>query len=992
MSELKFGGKVAIVTGAGNGLGKSHALLLASRGARVVVNDLGGDRHGGGKSSSAADQVVQEIKAAGGEAVANYDSVEDGAKIVQCAMDTFGGIDVVVNNAGILRDVSFQKMTQDDWDLVYRVHVLGSFRVTHAAWNHMRDKGYGRIVMTASAAGIYGNFGQANYAMAKLGLVGLAQTLALEGKKKNVLVNVIAPIAGSRLTETVLPPELLAALKPEYVSPLVAWLCHESCTETGGTFEVGGGFLGKVRWERAAGHTFRVGRAITPEAVKEHWKAITGFEKTTHPTDINSSMQPILENIQKPPSKGGNQFIDVDLALGHKFPKVESSYDERDLALYALSIGAGADPLDKSELRFVYEMHGDGFLTIPTYGVIPAIGTLLKQAKEGLTAPGLNYGFERILHGEQYLEVKRPLPPKAKLVHEARIKDIFDKGRHALVTTEIVTKDADTGEELVRNDATMLVRGAGGWGGERGPTEEKNVAPDRKPDAVVEEKTHQNQALLYRLTGDWNPLHADPDFAKGFGFERPILHGLCTFGYAARAVIKAMSNNDPRFFKSILVRFTDTVFPGETLVTEMWRESKTRVVFRCKVKERDKVVISNAAVELFEEIPKPAAKAAPKAAAAAAAPAALGSADIFVAITDYVSKHPELVKEVNTVFQFKLSAPESAWVLDLKAGKVSQGTAPADCTLELTDADFLDMSTGKADAQKLYFGGKLKISGNVMASQKLMFLKKVDASAAADAIAKARGGAAPAAASPAADDGALRSGDIFVAIKDYVEKHPELIKEVNTVFQFKLSGPDSAWVVDLKAGKIEAGTATADCTLELTDADFLDMSTGKADAQKLYFGGKLKISGNVMASQKLMFLKKVDPKQAEAAIKAARAAGAPAATAAPAAKKEALAKKVMDTFAERLAKNPALAGEVGAVLQFYVTGPDSQWVVDLGASPGVREGKANKSDTQLQLADEDLAALARGTTTGKDLFQRGLLKVGGDFRPAHKLHLFKVLA
>ena len=222
MSELRFDGRVAIVTGAGGGLGRSHALLLASRGARSSSTTSAAASPAAASRSSAADKVVDEIKAAGGEAVANYDSVEDGDKIVKTAIDTFGRIDIVVNNAGILRDISFQKMTEADWDLIYRVHVLGAFRVTHAAWNHMRDAGYGRIIFTASAAGIYGNFGQANYAMAKLGLVGFSQTLALEGQKKNVVVNTIAPIAGSRLTETVLPKELLDALKPEYVSPLVA--------------------------------------------------------------------------------------------------------------------------------------------------------------------------------------------------------------------------------------------------------------------------------------------------------------------------------------------------------------------------------------------------------------------------------------------------------------------------------------------------------------------------------------------------------------------------------------------------------------------------------------------------------------------------------------------------------------------------------------------------------------------------------------------------
>ena len=283
MSDLRFDNRVAIVTGAGNGLGRSHALLLAAHGAKVVVNDLGGGHTGGGKSSSAADKVVEEIKAAGGQAVANYDSVEDGAKIVQCALDTFHRLDIVVNNAGILRDTSFQKMTDQDWDLIYRVHVLGSFRVTQAAWHHLREAGYGRVIMTASAAGIYGNFGQANYSMAKLGLHGFAQTLAIEGKKRGVLVNTIAPIAGSRMTETILPPDVVAALKPEFVSPLVAWLCHESCEENGSLFEVGGGYVGKLRWERTKGALFRLSRPMTPEGVQAKWSAIVDFTRRHAP-------------------------------------------------------------------------------------------------------------------------------------------------------------------------------------------------------------------------------------------------------------------------------------------------------------------------------------------------------------------------------------------------------------------------------------------------------------------------------------------------------------------------------------------------------------------------------------------------------------------------------------------------------------------------------------------------------------------------------------
>src|SRR5579863_3686661 len=429
MADLRFNDRVVIVTGAGNGLGRSHALLFASRGARVIVNDLGGGHTGGGKSSAAADKVVEEIKTAGGEAVANYDSVEDGAKIVQCALDSFKRLDIVINIAGILRDTSFQKMTQDDWDLIYRVHVLGSFRVTHAAWNHMREAGYGRVVMTASAAGIYGNFGQANYSMAKLGLHGFAQTLAIEGKKRGIQCNTIAPIAGSRMTETVLPPNLVAALKPEYVSPLVAWLCHESCEETGSLFEVGGGFIGKLRFERAEGAVYRLSRTLTPEQVQGKWSAITDFSKVTYPANVTESMQPIINNLGTAQGKGGNQFIDVDEALGYEFPALTSSFDERALSLYALGVGAAEDPLDAAELPYVYEMSGDGFKMVPTFPVAPAMKAVFDLAREGKQAPGLHYGFDRVLHGEQSTEIRAPWPRKGKLTHKIKIKDIFDKGK-----------------------------------------------------------------------------------------------------------------------------------------------------------------------------------------------------------------------------------------------------------------------------------------------------------------------------------------------------------------------------------------------------------------------------------------------------------------------------------------------------------------------------------------------------------------------------------
>ncbi|MCH8543116.1 MAG: SDR family oxidoreductase [Alcanivorax sp.] len=298
MSTLNFDDKVVIVTGAGNGLGRSHALAFAARGARVVINDLGGSATGEGADRSAADKVVDEITAAGGEAVANHESVTDGDRIVQCALDNFGRVDIVINNAGILRDKSFHNMTEEDWDLVYNVHVKGAFKVTHAAWPHLRDQEYGRIIFTASAAGIYGNFGQANYAMAKLGLHGMAQSLAIEGAKRNIVVNTIAPIAGSRMTATIMPPQIVEQLKPEFVTPLVLKLCHEAHRDSGSLYEVGAGWIGKLQWERTKGHGFPVSQPLTPEAIVEQWPAITDFTDADHPGNGQEAIMAMLGNLQ----------------------------------------------------------------------------------------------------------------------------------------------------------------------------------------------------------------------------------------------------------------------------------------------------------------------------------------------------------------------------------------------------------------------------------------------------------------------------------------------------------------------------------------------------------------------------------------------------------------------------------------------------------------------------------------------------------------------
>jgi len=269
---IRFDNRVAIVTGAGNGLGRAHALLLASRGARLLVNDPGGAVDGKGGDHAAADKVVAEIKAAGGQAVPNYDSVADpmsAANIVKTAVDSFGTVDIVVNNAGVLRDKTFHNMTIEDFDFVVKVHFLGTAYVTHAAWPILRAKAYGRVVVTSSNSGIYGNFGQANYGGAKLAVVGFMNALRLEGQKYNIMVNALAPVAGTRMTESLMTPEALARLKPEFVSPMVAWLCSEQCQRTGEIWSAGAGYFARIEYREAPGLRIS-GRAPTLEDVADN--------------------------------------------------------------------------------------------------------------------------------------------------------------------------------------------------------------------------------------------------------------------------------------------------------------------------------------------------------------------------------------------------------------------------------------------------------------------------------------------------------------------------------------------------------------------------------------------------------------------------------------------------------------------------------------------------------------------------------------------------
>ncbi|KAK4189287.1 hypothetical protein QBC35DRAFT_493690 [Podospora australis] len=585
--KVDFTGRVALVTGGGAGIGRAYCLAFARAGASVVVNDLVNP-----------DDVVKEIKAMGGKAVGAKFSAEDGDAVVKVAIDTFGRIDIVINNAGILRDKAFTNMDDNLWHPVMNVHARGTYKITKAAWPYFLKQKYGRVVNTTSTSGIYGNFGQANYSAAKCAILGFSRAIALEGAKYNIFVNTIAPNAGTAMTKTILPEELVQAFKPEYIAPVVLALCSDQVPNpTGGLYEVGSGWVGQTRWQRTGGHGFPVDVPLTPEAVVKNWNDIVTFDsRADHPEKTQDSLSKIMANMEKKSggqsqSDEGKKYLQaIEAAKKAESKGTEFSYTERDIMLYNLGIGA-----KRTDLKYVFEGNEE-FQAIPTYGVIPPFDTEFPYSFDDLVP---NFSPMMLLHGEQYLEVKKyPVPTAAKLISKGKLLEVVDKGNAAIVKQGITTTNAETGEEVFYNEMTVFLRGCGGFGGQKKPTDRgastaANKPPARAPDVVVEEKTTEEQAALYRLSGDYNPLHVDPAFAKMGGFKVPILHGLCFFGIAGKAVYEKFGK-----FKNIKVRFAGSVLPGQTLVTEMWKEGN-KVIFQTKVKETGKLAIGGAAAELL---------------------------------------------------------------------------------------------------------------------------------------------------------------------------------------------------------------------------------------------------------------------------------------------------------------------------------------------------------------------------------------------------------
>ncbi|KAF2431335.1 peroxisomal multifunctional enzyme type 2 [Tothia fuscella] len=584
-------GKVALVTGAGAGLGRVYALLFAKYGAKVVVNDLVNP-----------DTTVEEIRKAGGEAVGNKANVEDGEAVVKGAIDAYGRIDILVNNAGILRDKAFNNMDDKLWHQVMDVHLRGTYKVTKAAWPYMLKQKYGRIVNTTSSSGIYGNFGQANYAAAKCGILGFSRALAREGQKYNIYVNTIAPNAGTAMTRTIMPEEVVQAFKPDYVAPMVVLLCSDKCPDpTGGLFEVGSGWQGRTRWQRTGGHAFPIDVKLTPEAILKVWDDVVTFDsRADNPESAQDGLKSIMGNMQnkskgsKPAASGtaNQEILDaIKQAKAAKADGTDFSYDDRDVILYNLGLGA-----KRTELPLVFE-NADNFQVLPSFGVIPPFNAV-PPFSMGDILP--NFSPMMLLHGEQYLEIRQfPIPTQATLVSYPSLVDVVDKGKAGIIVTGQVTKDKNTGKDVFYNESTVFVRGSGGFGGpkdmkDRGNATKANAPPKRAPDAAKEEKTSEEQAAIYRLSGDRNPLHIDPEFAAVGGFKEPILHGLCFFGIAVKHVVQQYG-----MIKNVKVRFVGTVLPGQTLRTEMWKEGN-RILFQMKVVETGKLCIGGGGAELLD--------------------------------------------------------------------------------------------------------------------------------------------------------------------------------------------------------------------------------------------------------------------------------------------------------------------------------------------------------------------------------------------------------
>ena len=664
--------KVVVITGAGNGLGRQYALLFAKYKSKLVINDLGSSTHGDGKSSSAADAVVAECTALGAQAIPNYNNVIDGHLIIKSAIDHFGKIDILINNAGILRDASLSKMTHEDWSLIDKVHLYGTFATCHAAWPYFQSQKYGRIINTSSAIALYGNYGSSNYGAMKSAIIGLSNTLAIEGKSKNITVNCVVPTAGTRITGTILPQDIIDAMKPDYVAPFVIALT--TTKESGKVYEVGCGYIGNVKWQRTKGYGFHT---ITPDAIASKWPVICDFTHFTNPQSVQDSYGEIFDNFKNLTTPSASSYPTINY---------EWEYTTKDAINYNLAVGA-------TQLSLVYENHSD-FTIIPTLMNSPIVIACGLYPIDKLVD---NYSLMNLVHGEQVLKLKQPLLVDGEaLALVGTTTGIEQKGKHVVMQLHVV--GSSKRGVVIEGDIVVFIRHCTVKSGmtQMAIKSDKYEEPSGSPDTTVAYKTSLQAALLFRqASGDMNPLHVDVDFAGMGGFKQPILHGMCSMGVSGRLVQAQFGKFD--FISGRLVR---EVYPGETLEVDMWRNGD-KVKYRTRV--GDRVVIGKGLVHLVGQIKKESA-----------------SGQVLHKLGVYLST---LKKPLKGVVALELGNGEK-WIVDLNDKIVKEGSGKSDVVVKMTETDFIKLAAGELDGQKAFMEGKLKASGNIMMTMTLGDLLK----------------------------------------------------------------------------------------------------------------------------------------------------------------------------------------------------------------------------------------------------------------------------
>jgi NAD(P)-dependent dehydrogenase (short-subunit alcohol dehydrogenase family)/acyl dehydratase len=589
---IRLDGRVAVVTGAANGLGRAHALELARRGALVVVNDVGASLDGSGAGDGRAQAVVDEIRAAGGEAVADTHSVLDGGDVVATAITAFGDLNILVNNAGILRDAAFHKMDQQTFDAVLDVHLRGTAAVTMAAFRHMRERGYGRIVMTTSSAGLLGNFGQANYGAAKAGLYGLTRVLAVEGASRGIRTNAVMPIAATRMSEGGMTPQMREALSPALVAPVVAYLASEECELNGEVLNAAGGsvsrfFLGLTPGWGAS--------TLTAEDVAEHLTEITREDGYTVPADAGAASKALMAQLPLPSTGARLVPGGLDTTLfGRALPPTTFVVDAEKVRAYAAAT---------ADASVGYDGTGYDGIGVPAAYAFPVVHEAVGAAVRALVAPHL---MMRIVHGAHDIYLRRPMRPGMTLTTVAQPWGLRTHGSAARLCLRLVSTDAD-GDVVLEQFGQFAIRGV---------TDLPDVGfvppPFRLSDEVVTSaplgrrttKVASDQPVVYaEASGDHSPIHVDEDAARAAGLPGVILQGMCAFAMSVAAATDEVAGGDRRAVARAAVRFSAPVLPGSELDTAVHllpdQHLPGRTAYGFRTTCGDAVVLKDGLLEVF---------------------------------------------------------------------------------------------------------------------------------------------------------------------------------------------------------------------------------------------------------------------------------------------------------------------------------------------------------------------------------------------------------